>query len=191
VSGRAEAIELARADVAARADGQLVRGLRHAVLRTLGSGDEGRARRARLARDTVERVLPAWRREFPDDDGPQRALALIDGVLAGSVGETEAQRVVGELWGEVDDVIADGGETPGVHVGYAASKALLAALYDEPLDPPGTDPGRGDEGLDPRSFDTAFAASVVPAGGTPWMGGTDTAARRAFWQWWLDRAAAA
>jgi Immunity protein Imm5 len=191
VSDLADPIATARADLAERADGQLVRGLRHAILRALGDGPEGRARRARLARRTVEHVLPLWEDERPGDHDPERALALIDAVLDGGADEAEVARVAGELWAHVDNLVVTAGREAPLHVGYAASRALSAALRDEPLDSPGGDPQATDQGRDPRRLDTAFMASGAVAGGPPWKPGTDAQARHAFWTWWLDQAAAA
>jgi hypothetical protein len=191
VSDLAAQIATARADVAGREDGQLVRGRRHAILRALGDGTDGRARRARLARRTVEHVLPLWEAERPGDRDPERALALVDPVLEGAADEEDVVRVAGELWSHVDNLVVTAGREPPLHVGYAASRALTAALRDEPLDPPAADPRATDQGRDPRRLDTAFIAAGAVAGGPPWKLGTDAQARRHFWTWWLDQAATA
>jgi hypothetical protein len=190
MSDRAAVLAAARASLEARPDGQLVRGRRHAVLRTLGDGDEGRERRARLAREAAEHVLPLWRAERPGDRDPEQALALIDGVLDGSVDEATVRRVAGALWGHADNLVLTAGLPAPLQVGYAASRALLSALSDEPLDPPG-DPEQTDHGSDPRRLDTAFLAAGAAAGGGPWEPDSDVERRRAYWRWWLDRAAAA
>jgi hypothetical protein len=188
VSDRAAAIEEARAALAAREDGVLERPQRHAVLRALGVGDAGRAARARLARESVERVLPLWHEVRPGDAAPGEALALIDRVLTGAGGRSDVIRVAGDLWAEVDDAVA-ADDLPGLTVGYAASKALLAALDDEPLDPPEMDPPPTDDDVDFRRDDTAMFSASAAAGGAPWEPESDAGRRRAFWQWWLDRAA--
>jgi hypothetical protein len=95
------------------------------------------------------------------------------------------------LWAHVDNLIATIGPEAPLHAGYAASKALRAALRDERLDPPDADPDRTDFGQDPRLLDTAFIASTAAAGGVPWKDAGDAERRRRFWSWWLDRAAAA
>jgi hypothetical protein len=177
----------ARAALAADPDGHLARPLRQAILRALGDGDDGRARRARLARATAEHVLPLWQAERPGDDDPQRALEMITGVLAGEIGEADARAAAGTLWAHVDNLVMTAGEEPGLHAGYAASKALMAAIGDEPLDPPGA--ALEDQGRDPRRLDTAFIAAGAVAAGPPWKAGSDATARRDFWSWWIDLAA--
>ena len=142
-------VEAGHRDLNARDDGQLIRGRRHAVLRALGDGDAGRARRARLARDTVEHVLPRWQAVRPGDHDPQKLLAQIDGVLDGTVDAADASRAAGTLWAHADNLILTTGPEPPLLVGYAASKALTAALRDEPLDPPDADPELTDFGRDP------------------------------------------
>lgn len=185
------AIEAARRDLADRTDGQLIRGRRHAVLRALGGGEPGRATRARLARDTVEHVLPQWHAVRPGDRDPEEVLAQIEPVLAGELDATDVQRAAGLLWAHADNLIVTTGPEAPLHVGYAASKALRAALRDEPLDPPDTDPDQTDFGQDPRLLDSAFIASIAAAGGAPWNDAGDPEQRRRFWSWWLDRAAEA
>jgi Immunity protein Imm5 len=191
MSDRAAALAAARASLEASADGELARGRRHAVLRALGDGGEGRGRRARLAREAAEQVLPLWRAERPGDRDPEQALALIDGVLEGSVDEATARRVAGRLWAHVDNLLLTAGLPAPLMVGHVASRALLSALLDEPLDPPDGDPAQTDDDTDPRRLDTAYLAAVAAAGGAPWEPDSDVERRRAFWRWWLDRAAAA
>jgi hypothetical protein len=186
-----DAVEAARRDLGGRDDGQLLRARRHAVLRALGEGDRGRGARARLARDTVEHVMPLWRDARPGDHDPERLLGLIEPALAGLVDPDEAQRALGLLWAHVDNLIATTGPEPPLHVGYAASRALRAALRDERLDPPDADPALTDVGQDPRLLDTAYIASIAAAGGAPRDGHGDAEKRRAFWSWWLERAAKA
>jgi immunity protein Imm5 of predicted polymorphic toxin system len=186
-----DAIADARQDLGDRTDGQLIRARRHAVLRALGDGRPGRERRARLARDTVKHVLPEWHAVRPSDSDPERVLAQIEPVLAGEVDAAEVQRAAGLLWAHVDNLIATIGPEAPLHAGYAASKALRAALRDEPLDAPDADPDRTDFGQDPRMLDTAFVASTAAAGGVPWKEAGDPEQRRRFWSWWLNRAAKA
>ena len=40
--------------------------------------------------------------------------------------------------------------------------------------------------LYPDDWTPAFFASAAVAGGAPWEAGSDAAARRVFWEWWLD-----
>lgn len=188
VSDLAAQIDAAAADVDARADGQLIRGRRQAILRSFGDAAEGRARRAQLARRTVEHVMPLWQGERPGDTDPEHVLHLIDGVLDGSVSENEARRAAGGLWAHIDNLILTAGEELPLHVGYAASRALLSACLDEPLDPPNADPDRTDDDVDPRRLDTAFMASIAAAGGDASTGEGDVARRREFWHWWLGEA---
>jgi Immunity protein Imm5 len=190
VSDLSAQLAAARADVAARPDGQLIRGRRHAILRALGDGDDGRAIRARLARGAVLHVLPIWHAARPGDGDPERVLDMIDAALDGSVDETEVRRAAGELWGRVDNLTVTTGPESPLHVGYAAAKALLAATFDEPLDSGDAEPDRTDAGCDPQQLDTAFIASTAAADGTPWMPESDPARRREFWEWWLNRVAA-
>jgi hypothetical protein len=166
------AIEAARRDLAAREDGQLIRGRRQAVLRALGDGEPGRARRARLARLTVEHVLPQWRAARPGDQDPEKLLEQVEGVLDGTVDPAEVNRAAGLLWSHVDNLILTTGPESPLLVGYA-SKALTSALRDEPPDPPDADADRTDFGRDPRRLDTAFVASTAAAGGTPWDDASD------------------
>jgi hypothetical protein len=182
------AIDAARRDLSAREDGQLIRGRRQAVLRALGDGETGRARRARLARQTVEHVLPEWRAARPGDPDPEKLLEQIEGVLDGTVDAAEVNRAAGQLWAHVDNLILTTGPVAPLLVGYAASRALTSALRDEPLDPPDADPDRTDFGRDPRRLDTAFIAATAAAGGTPWDDAGDPEHRRRFWTWWLDHA---
>ena len=147
------------------------------------------ARRARLARLTVEHVLPLWRAARPSDQDLEKLLEQVEGVLDGTVDAAEVNRAAGLLWSHVDNLILTPGPESPLLVGYAASKALTSALRDEPLDPPDADPDRTDFGRDPRRLDTAFVASTAAAGsGTPWDDASDPEQRRQFWTWWLDRA---
>jgi hypothetical protein len=184
-------IDAARADVHRRADGQLIRGRRQAILRALGDADAGRAARARLAHTTVTHVLPLWLSQRPGDDGPQKALALIDGALDGSIDEQQVRAAAGDLWAHTDNLIVTTGPEPPLHVGYAASRALMTAARDEPFDPPDADPARTDQGRAPNRLDTAYLASTAAAEGAPGVSGDDAGRRREFWEWWLDQAAAA
>jgi hypothetical protein len=183
-------IEAARSDLESRADGQLIRGRRQAVLHALGDGDYGRAARARLARDAVRHVLPLWEAQRPGDGDPERLLDMVEPVLAGSVDEAEVREAAGKLWGHVDNMVVTLGPEFPFHVGYAASKALLAAMFDEPLDATDANPDRTDAGRDPRQLDTAFIASTAAADGSPWIPDSDPVRRRTFWEWWLGAAAA-
>lgn len=188
MSALQDAIEAARRDLSARKDGQLIRGRRHAVLRALGDGEAGRLRRTRLARDAVRHVLPLWQAARPEDRDPEKLLAQIEPVLAGELDAKDIQREAGMLWAHTDNLIVTTGPEAPLHVGYAASRALMAALRDEPLDAPDTDPQATDFGRDPRRLDTAFIASGAAAGGAPWDEASDPEQRRQFWTWWLDRA---
>lgn len=183
-----DAIEAGRRDLGARKDGQLIRGLRQPVLQALGDGERGRVRRTRLAKDAVLYVLPLWQTARPGDRDPDRVLAEIEPALAGALDAENIQREAGMLWAHTDNLILTTGPEAPLHVGYAASKALMAALRDEPLDPPDADPERTDFGRDPRRLDTAFIASGAAAGGAPWDEASDPERRRQFWTWWLDRA---
>jgi hypothetical protein len=183
-------IEAAHRDLEFRADGQLIRGRRQAILHALGDGDEGRAARARLARETVRHVLPLWQAQRAGDSDPERLVDMVEPVLAGSIDEAEVREAAGKLWGHVDNMIVTLGPESPLHVGYAASKALLAAMFDEPLDAVDANPDRTDEGRDPRQLDTAFIASAAAADGSPWMPESDPVRRREFWDWWLGAAAA-
>ncbi len=189
MSALAAALTAARDALAGDPRGDLPRSSRHSVLRALGDGDEGRARRARLARAAAEHVLPMWQRERPGDDLPERALGLIEEVLDGTVDRATTLRVVGELQGNVDNLMLLAGLPGNLYAGYVASRAVMVALNDEPLDPPSST--LGDHDRDFLAFDTAQDAASAAAGGPPSDPGSDADARRRFWEWWLQRAASA
>jgi hypothetical protein len=182
----------ARDVLESRPDGRLPLPERRAIRALFGpweyDGDGGDAppglrRRAALARASAEHVLPVWKAEAPDDDGPERMLALADDVLERRI---EARRAVEEAQRfsvHASDLASTGQISQSANAaGQAARSAVLAAVagdYGDDL-PPDTD----DDDLDPDAweaeFEASFAATDYPD--------QDPEDLRRYWRWYLDEA---
>jgi Immunity protein Imm5 len=189
------AVEQGRSNLRADPAGHLSLGLRESIWVALGprgreDGQPGAGwrRRAALAFESCERVLPLWEAAWPEDRQPNEVLALARGALEGEAAPEEARARAGRLWGRAETLTQLAGDPARASVGFACAKAVEVALEDEYFDPSDVDPMRSERGLDLFDVDTAFVASSASAGGPPWVTGTDPEARRAFWDWWLAEA---
>jgi hypothetical protein len=171
----------------ARPDGHLPLPERRRVRAAWGFGDEGRRRRAALARRVAERVLPRFEAARPGDDRPRDLLALADAVLRGDVDREDAiVRAVG-AGNDLYDLLDEGIDEPELNAAMAAVRVVGVAGWGEEselLDDP-----RDDEDGDPEMWETAFYASMVEAPSLPSLGVDEhVAPRRAFWRWYLSDA---
>jgi hypothetical protein len=148
----------------------------------------GYTRRALLAIFTVRHVLPIWCQAFPNDDTPQRILAMAEKVIHGKISkeiaELESDLVVKQI--EQLGYNSDGMEFT---VGYSAVAALNTAVSDENFDPEHIDYSISDN-LDVEGNDASFFAAAAYSNGPIWktQSNSDSAKRREFWEWWLMQA---
>jgi hypothetical protein len=96
----------------------------------------------------------------------------------------------GNVLTQMDDLANEDDERDAASAGYAALQALKAAMEDEVFDPRRIELDRTDDLIDPGEHDAGYMAAMTVAGGPTWYSGTDVAARRAFWEWWLNEALA-
>lgn len=146
----------------------------------------GHRRRTSLAVLCVRHVLPLWEAAYPDNDGPQRMLALAEQVLSGAAPPDAADRSRGQFWTDVESLVYEDQLFVPSYVGYAAVDAVTTAQVDEEVE--GFDEGELDENLDADQWDASFFASLAFASGAPGEQGSDPARRREFWRWYLREA---
>jgi hypothetical protein len=189
------ALGAARAQLALAKHGELSLGSREVVWAALGPRAAtptpgrplpGHVLRAEIAFRTCTRGLPLWEVERPGDEAPHQVLAVARLALNDEVSEREAKTAAGRLWGRTENLTQLVGDPHRLWVGFAASKAVDVALYDEVFDGDHPDATRTSFGLDLFELDLAFTISVAVADGAPWEDGSDPGARRAFWTWWLQ-----
>lgn len=146
----------------------------------------GHRRRTSLAVLCVRHVLPLWEAAYPNNDGPQRMLALAEQVLSGAAPPDASDRSRGQFWTEMDDLVYRDQLFIPAPVGYAAVNAVTTAQVDEEVE--GFDEGELDENLDAYQLDASYLASLAFASGAPGEQGSDPARRREFWRWYLREA---
>ncbi|HEX7831307.1 MAG TPA: Imm5 family immunity protein [Thermoanaerobaculia bacterium] len=161
-------------------DGHLPLGIRQAIWATLD-----RDKRVRLAIASARRVAPSWNAElrpaFTADLLEAAEVALSDPSEA-----DEARELADEAWTTLLDVT---GSDRAILAGFATVAALIAAAMDEQFDANDLDLSRIEE-EDPESRDAAAYAAMSAAGGELAADEADPEARREFWNWWLNEAAA-
>jgi Immunity protein Imm5 len=186
----AERLTRARATLEAREDGELPLAARRAVRERFGPWQPldgphpqpGLIRRVALERATVERVLDAWKKERPDDDRPQRMLALADAVLQRAVDSDAASAEADRFGVALDDLEKSGEVSQAALAAALASVATVATAragdYDD--EPPDLE----DRDLSPESWEAAYHASYAASG----FPDEDRERLRAYWRWYLDEA---
>ena len=138
---------------------------------------------------TIRKVLPFWNERLPNDDGPNRAIALAEEVKSGRAFYDGAHKVRDQLWAQCDDLANESEELQVIlGVGYGAAQALTVALEDEKFDPKKIDYGVTDKDIDPEDMDSSFFAAATFANGPAWDNESDSARRKTFWEWWIKDA---
>jgi immunity protein Imm5 of predicted polymorphic toxin system len=143
----------------------------------------GLRRRYALSRASAEHVLPVWKAEAPDDEKPERMLALADAVLERRVDARTAIDESQRVSVEIGDLAGDGQISQSANAaGQAACTTVVAAAagdYGEDV-PPDTD----DNDLEPDEWEAEFEASFAVTD----YPNQDPEDLRAYWRWYLDEA---
>jgi hypothetical protein len=156
----------------------------------------GLLRRFAVASQCVRQALPLWEGSRREDDMPQRLLQTAERYLARRVPFAKAKKLIGEGWLHADNVsveLADRNDLKGQSVTlvcYAASRALLVAVWDERFEP-GMPPFAGEDTYgsgDPESMDVSYLVAAARSGGWPTQGDPGVKRRREFWRWYLEQA---
>ena len=136
----------------------------------------------RLEELCARRGYPAWQAMFPDDDEP---MALLERALR-DPGDADLTRALNSLNTKLDNVLGIGPEAfTATYAGFACMTTARHAVAGEIHDPPSE---RGEIEVPPAEWSPCFLASLVAAGGATWEDDMDTAARRAYWRWYLVEA---
>lgn len=155
----------------------------------------GYLRRVRLATLAVERVVPVWRRTFPDNSLPEHLLARAreiaahrrDSDLATAAHEFE------DAWATTEKLYAASFSLAAT-VGFAAARTLSLAISDGFTDSEGPQDVDREQRDSPEfeSNDANCIASGVYADGPvepiACAPAPSTEKRREFWRWWLNEA---
>lgn len=178
-----QALDVARQALASQASGHLPRSARLPVLVALGPDDpQDRSSYPRLVAQAaiVERALPVWAAERPEDNRP----ALL---VSASLSSSETVAVACERAPDFRDEIfeAYGDETLTDEAGAAgeAAVALIAtAGYGNDDD---YAPGIDDPELEPDQWSPEYEAEIALTSDDPTV---NVEQRRALWTWWLEEA---
>lgn len=159
-----------------------------------GPQSTGHRRRAQLALQVIERVLPIWTRHHGGDPGDVGPLV------------EQARRSVVEVDGDRSELLRDGrllahhascggpGGKRGIdylHAAMAIGEGAMVIARDDQLLVPGEGVTQEmlDDPEDPDFFDQAYWAAAAEAGASDLDGfSPDWEAKRQFWLWWLDEA---
>lgn len=142
----------------------------------------GRRRLFDLYRRCVERVLPLWRSERPQDERPLRMIELGEGVLSGRI-EKDATRAERDHF-EVDLDNRPPSPPAGIAGLAAADLVATAAVGNYSHD---TAPDADDDDLDYDEWSSDFYASMAEASSFG-AEDEDVEARRRCWRWYLAEA---
>ena len=166
-----------------RADGELPLPERQAIRERFGPYEPvdgphappGLRRRVRLAELAARKVLPLWYADRPDDDEPERLLALAYDVLERRVDRDEARREAHRFLNRMQEL--DDLSDAGASAAEAARNVVRTACDGDHSD------HAGDES-EPSGWDPTFMAALAAAG----YPDESVEQRRAFWEWYLDEA---
>lgn len=180
-------------------DHELSLGYRQEIYKALGpyhnsndpmSDDSGHQRRLTLAIQSVQYVLPVWKRAWPMDDTPGAILALAKKVAINEVDRISVVEDINRYHHYIDELIASTNNIAG-SVGIAAIKTLSLALWDDAIHADDIDYTITDS----QEFtinDAHFHAAVAYANGPTWAiraaPDSDPHKRREFWEWWIKEA---
>lgn len=131
---------------------------------------------SRLELLCAQRVRPVWDAAFPGDDEPMRLLA------AAQAGPAAAglKQAVRDAHTHLDNLSLRGGTAVSAGLAYWAVARNL--VFGRPEEPGDVD---GEMDLDPDDWSPCFYAANAAANGPTWLDGSDPAARREFWRWYL------
>jgi hypothetical protein len=177
----------AREVLAARDDGELPLPERQAIRERFGpyepvDGEHappGLRRRVRLAELAARKVLPLWYADRPDDDEPERLLALAYDVLDRRVDPAEARREAHRFLNRMQE-LEDLSDT-GASAAEAARNVVRTAYQGDYSDRADED---SEEAIAPTEWDPTFMAALAAAG----YPDESVEQRRAYWEWYLDEA---
>ncbi|HEX5115491.1 MAG TPA: Imm5 family immunity protein [Pseudonocardiaceae bacterium] len=134
----------------------------------------------RLEELCARRACRAWQARFPHDDEP---MALLTQALRDR--DPALTRALNALHTKLDDAMEPDAFT-AVYAGFAclttARHAVAGEIHDRRA-------ATGEIEVPPTEWTPCYLASLAEAGGATWEPDTDTAARRAYWRWYLDTAA--
>jgi immunity protein Imm5 of predicted polymorphic toxin system len=177
----------ARAVLDARDDGELPLPERQAIRERLGPFEPvdaqhapaGLRRRVKRAELAARRVLPLWYADRPDDDEPERLLALAHDVLDRRVERDEARREAHRFLNRMQELedLSDNGASAA-----EAARNVVRTAYDGDYSDRTTEPS--EETIEPSEWDPTFMASLAAAG----YPDESVDKRRAYWEWYLDEA---
>jgi hypothetical protein len=139
----------------------------------------GLRRRVRLAELAARRVLGLWFADRPDDDEPERLLALARDVLERRVDRDEARREAHRFLNRMQE-LEDLSDT-GASAAEAARNVVRTAYAGDYSDRADEE---SEEAIEPAEWDPTFMASLAAAG----YPDESAEKRRAYWEWYLDEA---
>lgn len=142
----------------------------------------GFARWCRLEFACAARVLPLYVASYRGDVA-KRIIELAADCRDSPRVRDHLPALLGELQSSLM-VILDASPSGGALRAAYAGHAVLAAGWTAIGDPMAWQ-GEPELECDPESWTAAFYASMAEAGGAPWEAGTDVAARRTFWSWYV------
>jgi len=138
----------------------------------------------RLEELCARRGYRAWQAMFPNDNEP---MELLERALRNPA-DPELPTALNFLHTKLDDVLGIGPEAfTATYAGFACMITARHAVAGSITDP---NSAGGEIEIPPDEWSPCFLTSLVEAGGATWEDGTDTAARRAYWRWYLLEAIA-
>ena len=144
-----------------------------------GGPDAGLLRRAALQVAAVQRAVPVWERQYPDDPRPRELTDAVLPALRGEVPEERVDATASALRDVVEPLGAEVESDPRPFFAGLAAVRLTVEAWDGDLDPEFDPPERRDQELDePR-------AEALAAHALAWE---DPEASRAFWRWYVTEA---
>jgi hypothetical protein len=144
-----------------------------------GGPDSGLLRRAALLTACVERALPRWEQDFPDDRRPHELVAAVMPALRGEIPEEGVDAAAAALREDVDPLGAEMDRQPGAFFAGFAAVLLTIEAWDGDLDPEFDPPETRDRQLDEPRVE-ALAAFALAYG--------DPDGTRAYWRWYVTEA---
>lgn len=149
-----------------------------------GERPVGRRRLFELDRMAVERVLPVWRAERPDDERPERMVELAEEVIGARTTWSAVEPEVDRFRTDLMD-LSSTMDWRALAAGMAAADLVVVADVGDYGEETPAD--ADDDDLDPDMLATDYLASIAESS-VPAIEGEDVEARRAYWRWYLQEA---
>lgn len=171
--------------------------------------DNTRLQLGRLALLVVEKVLPIWEAELPENDWPHKLIRKSNDVLIGRISPTDGYEAAEEAYHSVVEWISDHSEQDPEYLEFMAKSggitnesivslnaqcvllAACAALYEVSgafrFDRLSIEPGSTEVDLDADSIDPSGLAADAFAGPS-FEDSSNAGKRQEFWEWWISEA---